>query len=87
MPNARRALPAHGFPQGSPHIGHSLQEHTTQKETDMVNRNGSNNGHSNGTGNGLVHINGNGRQPDAAHRQRRTTSCSGTGCRPPSRAL
>ena len=31
----------------------------------MVNRNGSNNGHSNGTGNGLVHINGNGRQPDA----------------------
>ena len=32
----------------------------------MVNRNGSNNGHSNGTGNGLVHINGNGRQPDAA---------------------
>ena len=32
----------------------------------MVNRNGSNNGHSNGTGAGLVHINGNGRQPDAA---------------------
>ena len=32
--------------------GHTLQEHTTQKETDMVNRNGNNNGHSNGTGNG-----------------------------------
>ena len=32
----------------------------------MVNRNGSNNGHGNGTGNGLVHINGNGRQHDAA---------------------
>ena len=30
----------------------------------MVNRNGSNNGHSNGTGNGLVHINGH--KPDAA---------------------
>ena len=26
----------------------------------MMNRNGSNNGHSNGTGNGLVHVNGNG---------------------------
>ena len=35
-----------------------------QKETDMVNRNGSNNGHSNG--NGLVHINGNGNGHDAA---------------------
>ncbi len=35
----------------------------------MVNRNGSNNGHSNGTGNGLVHINGNGHDAalDAAH--------------------
>ena len=47
--------------------GHSLQEYTTQKETDMVNKNGSkngsNNGHSNGTGNGLVHINGNGHDP------------------------
>ena len=34
----------------------------------MVNRNGSNNGHSNGTGNGLVHTNGNGNghKPDAA---------------------
>ena len=32
----------------------------------MVNRNGSNNGHSNGTGNGLVHSNGNGHKPDAA---------------------
>ena len=34
----------------------------------MVNRNGSNNGHSNGAGNGLVHINGNGdgHKPDAA---------------------
>ena len=31
----------------------------------MFNRNESNNGHSNGTGNGIVHINGNGRQPDA----------------------
>ena len=29
----------------------------------MVNKNGSNNGHSNGTGNGLVHINGNGHDP------------------------
>ena len=38
-----------------------------QKETDMVNRNGSNNGHNgNGTGNGLVHVNGNGHKPDAA---------------------
>ena len=34
-----------------------------QKETDMVNRNGSNNGHSNGT-NGLVPVNGH--KPDAA---------------------
>ena len=35
----------------------------------MVNRNGSNNGHSNGTGNGLVHINGNGHAAalDATH--------------------
>ena len=35
----------------------------------MVNRNGSNNGHSNGTGNGLVHINGNGHATalDATH--------------------
>ena len=35
----------------------------------MVNRNGSNNGHSNGTGNGLVHISGNGHDaaPDATH--------------------
>ena len=32
----------------------------------MVNRNGSNNGHSNGTGNGLVPVNGNGHKPDAA---------------------
>ena len=32
----------------------------------MVNRNGSNNGHSNGTGNGLVPGNGNGHKPDAA---------------------
>ena len=32
----------------------------------MVNRNGSTNGHSNGTGAGLVPVNGNGRQPDAA---------------------
>ena len=32
----------------------------------MVNRNGSNNGHSNGTGNGAGHTNGNGPQPEAA---------------------
>ncbi len=32
----------------------------------MFNRNGSNNGPSDGTGDGIVHINGNGRQPDAA---------------------
>ena len=32
----------------------------------MVNRNGSNNGHSKGTGNGLVPVNGNGHKPDAA---------------------
>ena len=32
----------------------------------MVNKNGSNNGHSNGTGNGLVPVNGNGHKPDAA---------------------
>ena len=32
----------------------------------MVNRNGSNNGHSNGTGIGLVPVNGNGHKPDAA---------------------
>ena len=37
----------------------------------MVNRNGSNNGHSNGTGNGLVHINGNGHDAalDATHHE------------------
>ena len=37
----------------------------------MVNRNGSNNGHSNGTGNGLVHVNGNGHDAalDAAHHE------------------
>ena len=66
MPDSRRASPAHGFPYGQPPIGHSLQESTTQKETDMVNRNGSNNGHGNGTGNGLVQVNGNGHKPDAA---------------------
>ena len=37
----------------------------------MVNRNGSNNGHSNGTGNGLVHSNGNGHDAalDATHHE------------------
>ena len=37
----------------------------------MVNRNGSNNGHSNGTGNGLVHINPNGHDAalDATHHE------------------
>ena len=53
--------------------GHSLQEHTTHTEGDttMVNRNGSNNGHSSGTGNGLVHSNGNGHDAalDATHHE------------------
>ena len=37
MPNARRALPAHGFPQGT-RTGHSLQErhHATRKENTNV---------------------------------------------------
>ena len=48
----------------------------------MVNRNGSNNGHSNGTGNGLVPVNGNGHKPDAAIVSEH--ELSGTGCRPPS---
>ena len=47
--------------------------------------NGNNNGHQrNGTGNGLVHVNGNGAHSDPAIIDRATT-CSGTGCRPPSR--
>ena len=41
------------------------RNNTTQKETDMANRNGSTNGHGNGTGNGLVPVNGNGHKPDA----------------------
>ena len=65
--DSRRACPV--LDTGGTRNSHSLQEHTTQKETDMVNRNGSNNGHSNGTGNGLVHINGNGHDAalDATH--------------------
>ena len=59
------------LPVGNPPIGHSLQEHTTQKEIEMFNKNGSNNG--NGSANG-VHKdtghkparNGNGHKPDAA---------------------
>ena len=67
--DSRRACPV--LDTGGTRTGHSLQEHTTQKETDMVNRNGSNNGHSNGTGNGLVHVNGNGHDAalDATHHE------------------
>ena len=49
----------------------------------MVNRNGSNNGHSNGTGNGLASpstATGTSPTPQSSA----STSCSGTGCRPPS---
>ena len=43
----------------------------------MVNRNGSNNGHSNGTGIGLVPVNGNGHKPDAAIVSEHELLCDG----------
>ncbi len=62
---SHRACPV--LDTGGVRTNHSLQERTTQKETDMVNRNGSNNGHGNGTGNGLVHVNGHDAALDATH--------------------
>ena len=51
MPNSRRVSPAHGFPSGAAASVIRHRKDTTQKEIEMFNKNGSNNG--NGSANGV----------------------------------